>query len=244
VRDTSVNFGGNTRPRAIGRKSLEIPWYAGNGGSFINDDWVWTDSFTVRAGDSLIFWMLIGNDTTFSINYIDSMQVYVCFEQDPSAVIQKLATIRSLDSNNVWTQHKFNLSQFAPQRVYVAWRYHMDVSSDGLWCNIDNVFIGNHSAIGIQPIGNNVPKKYDLRQNYPNPFNPATYIEFDLPKSEFVNLIVYSSLGQEIKTLVNQNLQAGSYKVDFNADGLPSGTYLYRITAGDFVTAKKMILIK
>ncbi|MCI0449953.1 MAG: hypothetical protein L0Y79_09250, partial [Chlorobi bacterium] len=112
VRDTSVDFGGNTRVRAIGTKSLEIPWYAGNGGNFINDDWVFTQTFTAAVGDSVIWWMLIGSDSLFS-PYLDSMQVYVCFDQDPGAVITKLATIKSNDSagvplnNNVWTQHKF-----------------------------------------------------------------------------------------------------------------------------------------
>jgi hypothetical protein len=59
-----------------------------------------------------------------------------------------------------------------------------------------------------------------------------------------VNLIVFNSLGQEVKTLVNQDLKAGSYKVDFNAGYLPSGVYYYRITAGDFVKTNKMILVK
>jgi hypothetical protein len=249
VRDTSVNFGGNTRVRAIGRKSLEIPWYAGNGGNNINDDWVFTDSFTVRNGDSLIFSLLIGSDSLFQ-PYLDSMQVYVCFDQAPGFILQKLATIKSNDSagiplnNNDWTVHKFNLSQFNGQLIYIAFRYNMNISVDGLWCNIDNVFIGNHSAIGIKPISSEVPRHFDLKQNYPNPFNPATNIEFDIAKTGHVNLIIYNSIGQEIKTLVNQDLAAGSYRVDFNAGNLPSGTYFYRLTAGDFVKTNKMVIVK
>jgi hypothetical protein len=249
VRDTSVNFGGNTRPRAIGSKSLEIPWYAGNGGNLINDDWIFTQTFSAQAGDSLIWMMLIGADTTFQ-PYLDSMQVYVCSDQDPAAVLQKLATIKSLDSagiplsGNDWTEHKYDLSSFAGQTICIAFRYNMNVLVDGLWCNIDNLFIGNHSAIGIQQISNEIPRQFQLKQNYPNPFNPITNIEFDIAKTSNVNLVIFNSIGQVVSTLVNQELRAGSYKYDFNASGLPSGSYFYRLTAGDFVKTNKMILVK
>lgn len=250
VRDTSVHFGsGNTRPRAIGSKSLEIPWYAGQGGNGINDDWVFTQMFSAQAGDSVIWMMLIGADTTFQA-YLDSMQVYVCFDQQPAAVLTKLATIKSLDSagvplnGNDWTQHKFSLSAFAGQTICVAFRYNMNTSVDGLWCNIDNLFIGNHSAIGITPINTEVPESFELKQNYPNPFNPVTNIEFSIAKTNVTSLIVFNSLGQLVATLVNQELKPGTYKYDFNASGLPSGSYYYRLTAGDFVKTNKMILVK
>jgi hypothetical protein len=93
VRDTSVNFGGNTRPRAHNSAhSLEIPWYSGQGGNNIDDDWAITDSFTVHQGDSLIFWMLIGSDSTFQ-PYLDTMQVLVCIYPDPAIPATKLATL-------------------------------------------------------------------------------------------------------------------------------------------------------
>jgi hypothetical protein len=249
VRDTSVNFGGNTRPRAIGSKSLEIPWYAGNGGNLVNDDWIFTQTFSAQAGDSLIWMMLIGSDTTFQ-PYLDSMQVYVASDQDPAVVLQHLATIKSLDSagiplsGNDWTEHKYDLSAFAGQTICIAFRYNMDISVNGLWCNIDNVFIGNHSAIGIQQISNEIPRQFQLKQNYPNPFNPVTNIEFDIAKTSNVDLVIFNSLGQVVSTLVNQELRAGSYKYDFNASGLPSGSYFYRLTAGDYVKTNKMILVK
>lgn len=247
VRDTSQSFGGRpTRPQAHNsRKSLEIPWYAGDGGNNINDDWIFTSTFTAQAGDSLIFWRLIGGIQGAANNgLLDSMQVYVCFDQDPSAVLTNLGTIRSLDSNNVWTEQKYNLSSHAGSIICIGFRYWMDVSQDGLWCNIDDVFIGNRSAIGIQPISTEVPQRFELKQNYPNPFNPVTNIEFSIVKSGFVNLVIFNALGQEVSTLVNQDLKAGSYKYDFNASGLPSGTYYYRLTSGDFTQTNKMILVK
>lgn len=91
------------------------------------------------------------------------------------------------------------------------------------------------------------PAKYSLSQNYPNPFNPTTEINYALPYSSFVSLKVYNSLGQEVSTLVNETKQAGSYRINFNAAGLPSGVYYYILRAGnenEFVQSNKMILLK
>jgi hypothetical protein len=89
-----------------------------------------------------------------------------------------------------------------------------------------------------------IPEAYSLSQNYPNPFNPSTSISFTLTKSTFVTLKIYNVLGNEITTMVNQNMLSGKHEIKFNANGLPSGVYLYTITAGDFVDTKKMLLMK
>ena len=84
-----------------------------------------------------------------------------------------------------------------------------------------------------------------LNQNYPNPFNPTTTISYSLPATEFVNITVYDVLGKEIRTLVNEKQSEGSYTVDFDATGLASGVYYYKISAGDrFVETKKMVLMR
>jgi M6 family metalloprotease-like protein len=90
----------------------------------------------------------------------------------------------------------------------------------------------------------NLPTSYKLSQNYPNPFNPATKINFALPKQGFVTLKVYDIIGREIKTLVNEVKQAGYYTVDFNGSSLASGVYFYRIQSGDFISVKRMVLVK
>ena len=250
VRDTACNFGGNTRVRAYNSaKSLEIPWYAGSGGNNINDDWVFTDSFTVRQGDSLIFWMLIGSDSTFQ-PYLDSMQVLKASFPLPNIPATKLATIKSNDSagialnNNVWTIHKFNLSSFAGQKVWIAFRYYMNISADGLWCNIDDMFIGNHSAIGIHQIGSNIPKVFNLYQNYPNPFNPTTKFRFQIAKLSDTKITLYDISGKEVTTLVNEKLQPGTYEVQWDGSSYASGVYFYKLTAGYFVQTKKMVVLK
>jgi len=88
------------------------------------------------------------------------------------------------------------------------------------------------------------PKVYALEQNYPNPFNPATKIKYAIPVDGFVNLTIYNTLGERVKTLVSQIVKAGNYEIDFNASNLASGIYFYRLEAGKFVSVKKMMLLK
>ncbi|MCH9028334.1 MAG: T9SS type A sorting domain-containing protein [Bacteroidetes bacterium] len=85
---------------------------------------------------------------------------------------------------------------------------------------------------------------YVLEQNYPNPFNPSTTIKFGLPEKSNVVITVYNSLGAEVATLVNEVREAGSYEIKFNANNFSSGIYYYKITSGNFVETKKMILLK
>ncbi len=103
--------------------------------------------------------------------------------------------------------------------------------------------------IGIHPISNEVPEKFALYQNYPNPFNPVTKIRFSIPpvwngRDRSIQLKVYDILGREIATLVNEQLQAGIYEVEWNAENFPSGVYFYIITAGNFTQTRKMVLMK
>ena len=89
-----------------------------------------------------------------------------------------------------------------------------------------------------------IPQKLELAQNYPNPFNPSTIISWQSPVSGKQTLKVYDLLGNEVATLIDENRSAGSYEVEFNANNLASGIYLYRIEAGGLVQMKKMILMK
>ena len=114
------------------------------------------------------------------------------------------------------------------------------------------------TAIGIKPEGssidpgsgdkigsnNGLPKEYNLFQNYPNPFNPVTNIQFDLPKEGLVTLKVYDVLGREVKNIVNEFKQAGSYIISFHGSELSSGIYFYRLESGNFVQVRRMVLIK
>ena len=90
----------------------------------------------------------------------------------------------------------------------------------------------------------NSPKIFGLSQNYPNPFNPSTKISWQLPVSSYVSLKIYDILGNELITLVNEQKEAGYYEINFNGSAFTSGFYVYRLTAGDFVSTKKMLMIK
>jgi hypothetical protein len=88
------------------------------------------------------------------------------------------------------------------------------------------------------------PNSFELNQNYPNPFNPSTTISFNLPESGKVILKIYNIMGEEIKTLVEGYREAGIHSFNFNAEGHPSGMYLYRLSTNGFTETKKLLLLK
>ncbi|MDR9420004.1 cohesin domain-containing protein [Gracilimonas sp.] len=99
-------------------------------------------------------------------------------------------------------------------------------------------------ATTIEPPVTETPSEFQLKQNYPNPFNPTTQITYNIPEASNVTLEVYNALGQKVSTLVNNRMPMGSHTVTFNAENLTSGVYFARIQAGNFVTTKKMLLLK
>ena len=88
------------------------------------------------------------------------------------------------------------------------------------------------------------PKEFKLEQNFPNPFNPTTTIQYQLPQDARVTLKVYDILGSEVATLVNEEQQAGYKEVKFNGSNIASGMYVYRLTAGNYISTKKMMVVK
>lgn len=88
------------------------------------------------------------------------------------------------------------------------------------------------------------PKEYALYQNYPNPFNPTTTIKFALPEKANVTLTVYNMLGEKVRDILVGEKESGYHQINFDASDLPSGVYVYRLNAGDFLSSKKMMLVK
>ncbi len=103
---------------------------------------------------------------------------------------------------------------------------------------------GQTPIVGVSQEGPSRSRSFELDQNYPNPFNPSTTIEYTLPHSGFVTLKVYNTLGQELATLVSGEKVAGKASATWSASGFPSGVYFYRVTAGEYVETKKMLLMK
>ena len=89
-----------------------------------------------------------------------------------------------------------------------------------------------------------IPVKYRLEQNYPNPFNPTTVIKFSIPERVRVVIKIYDILGREIAVLNNSEMDKGWYKIEFNAQGYSSGIYICRMIAGNYISTKKMLMIK
>ena len=111
-------------------------------------------------------------------------------------------------------------------------------------CVINGIVYGDTTTVGVEDEGKPIVNNFRLEQNYPNPFNPTTNIGFRIANFGFVSLKVYDIIGNEIATLVNEEKRAGEYEIEFDATGLPSGIYFYKLKAGGYIETKKMVLIK
>ena len=158
-------------------------------------------------------------------------------DNDHFDIVRNSTTVGRVDANGSSSGSSYEWSE---NHLTNGTEYTYTVSSVDIWGGVEELF-----TISATPTFNSTAvTEYALHQNYPNPFNPDTRISFDLAESGFVSLKVYNMLGQQIATLVNTTMESGRHTVTFDASGLPSGLYLYRMEAGDFMSQKKMILLK
>ncbi len=108
----------------------------------------------------------------------------------------------------------------------------------------DDLQYARYIPVGIEPESSGLPAEYGLAQNYPNPFNPGTVIKFSLPSKSTVTLDVYSVLGEKVASLINSEMDGGTYNYRFDATDLPGGVYIYRLSTGFGVISRKMLLLK
>jgi hypothetical protein len=126
-------------------------------------------------------------------------------------------------------------------------RYTVYTASDSATAITPGGFFIKGDPVKVDNFNNTLPEKFVLYQNYPNPFNPTTNIQFTISSASgggFTSLKVYDVLGNEIATLVNEEKPPGTYEVEFDGTGFPSGIYFYSISAGNFLSTRKMILLK
>ena len=131
---------------------------------------------------------------------------------------------------------------FAPQDTlnktgFIILKHNADGSPDSI------VVSGKGLLTAIQDV-TLIPTEYELSQNYPNPFNPSTTISFSLPSRSFVSLKLFDVLGREVATIISEEMSAGIYTRQWNATGMPSGVYFYRLQAGSFIDTKKLVLLR
>ena len=204
----------------------------------------------------------------------DSVIVDVFFNNTNSSVTGMWIGLAIVDSNHYWYQlkplfldapfwypiswdvreAKATISSFT--EIYLMFFLISNNSSDvGAEVMVDNlrgidgtlgtVIYDNFSSstTGISE-EEQIPQGFALEQNYPNPFNPFTTIRFTVPQREYVSLVVFNSLGQEVRSLVEREEGIGSHEVEFDASNLPSGVYFYRLRAGSFVETKRLVLLR
>jgi len=202
----------------------------------------WNIDFALGGSNQVVDFTSCSSDTlTAGGGYF--MAVYVDNDGD------SLSIRRGVIGNLGATLHKKNSNQstgvLAPAcaiykeglNKYGAFAYTGSGPTD-IYYNMENL------VTGLQSIGNNLPDKFNLSQNHPNPFNPATNIQFSIPKSSFVKLVVYDIQGRKVETLVNQQVNAGTYNADWNAARYSSGIYFYKLETDGYTETKKMMLVK
>ncbi len=177
---------------------------------------------TVDRNSVLLYWTTASevNSSFFEIERSNSQNDWTI-----------VGTVKAKGSTSSNTEYSFT-DVFLNSGIY---NYRLkQVDNNGSFVHYD---LGNEVVIGN-------PEKFYLHQNYPNPFNPLTTIAYGIPQSGNVTMKIFDIAGREIKTLVNEFKEAGYYVVKFDGSSLSSGTYIYRIESGSFVSAKKMVLLK
>jgi hypothetical protein len=161
--------------------------------------------------------------------------------QNATAVGSNGTILRTADGGNTWSAQQSGAGSKLLAEV------HFSDSRNGSAVG-DSGFIIRTTTGGVvsvdDPRAFTLPKVFLLFQNFPNPFNPTTRIEYAIPKTSHVSLKVFDVLGREVATLVDELQDVGSKSVEFDASGLASGVYLYRLQAGGFVETKKLLLLR
>jgi hypothetical protein len=218
-----------------------------SGGSYSqNEGWLKVD-LAGHANVALSFWWKEYSDETHT-------QDGIYFSDNGGSSFTKVYDLSggsttwqqiNLDVDNLCSTYGLNLTGTFVIKFQQYDNY--PISSDG-FCFDDISVTGSASASSSGPHVFNgqgvLPTEFALSQNYPNPFNPLTRIAFALPKASQVRLVIFNILGEKVKILADGYLEAGEYSYEWDASNVPSGIYLYRLTADEFTSSKKMVLMK
>ena len=196
-----------------------------------------------------------GSEITDIIKPTDNGSINFSIE-DASTISHVRLYIQSQDSTawdtlniiNKGNTYNASVPQNFPEGFVSLKIFAEDAFNNKLEYEVDPAFyFGKGPNAVVKPhsdLDNKIPTVFSLEQNYPNPFNPSTTIGFNIPKKSFVSIKVFDLIGREVATLINQEKPIGTYNITFDASKLASGLYFYRLTAGDFIQVKKMLMIK
>lgn len=213
--------------------SALVPWDANQN----QNEWLITPAFSLGNGSASIEFY-----AGYSTNWLTGATLKLHISTDGGSNWTQLWTADNDGQGWIWRNKVIDLTSYSnKQNLKLAWQY---VGIDGDLAGIDGVKLMGHTTTGIDDNSNKVVTDYSLSQNYPNPFNPATMISWQAPVSGHQTLKVYDLLGREVATLVDEFKTAGVYSIKFNAENLASGVYIYTLKVSDFISSRKMILLK
>jgi hypothetical protein len=179
----------------------------------------------------LLDWDSISNADYYSLQVSSDNFITTVINQQNILVsqYQVLPSVLSINTQYSWKVKAYNIGGESP------------------WSTVWNFTTAG--IVGISQKNNDIPKFYKLYNNYPNPFNPITKIKFDIPsdeknKTKQAKLVIYDINGREVVTLLNAQLNPGTYEIGFEGSNYPSGVYFYELNVGDYKEMRKMILVK
>ncbi len=231
-------------------KAARVSWVSGSdtntGANGQADAWLVTKRIrNIQANDSLVFWAIGGNGGTTGTYYPDTLEIWIDTQDSlPANITFQLATItwQNSDLYGRFKRYAFPVGVAAGNDLFVGFRYHTNVTIDGFVVYLDDVLVKG-PLTSVTTIGG-LPTEVSLAQNYPNPFNPNTTIEWSVPATSRVRLSIYNLIGQEVATLADGSMDAGQYRATWNAAGLPSGVYLYRLQVGSTTLSRKLVYLR
>lgn len=228
-----------------------------------------TDIFLIKSTDGGITWSSVrkvNNDVTLRHQFFSWLTIdqttgvlYICFYDRRNTTLSStdFYVAKSGDGGETFTNFKISESSFSPnssvffgdytniaalnKKVYPIWM-RLDGNALSVWTAI----INDTSSLVDVEIRDSSPRLFDYKlfQNYPNPFNPNTTIEYQIPKTSHVTIKVYDVLGNEVAILINQEVNAGTHELNFDASSLSSGLYIYKLNAEYYEQTMKMLVLK
>ncbi len=201
------------------------------------DEWLITPSFNLGSGNASIEFY-----AGYSTNWLSGATLKLHISTNGGNNWTNLWTAENDGQSWNWRNKIIDLTSYSnKQNLKLGWQY---VGVDGDLAGIDGVKLIGYTMTDVEDDNNTIVTDYSLNQNYPNPFNPTTIISWQAPVSGHQTLKVYDLLGREVATLVDEYKTAGVYNIEFNAENLASGVYIYQLKSGEFLSARKMILMK